>query len=503
MIKESVDVAIAAERARHVNVGNDARGSGPVRGQYASPIVRECTFAHTAVRRVCTFCWFMKCNPTAFHGTERAVELLRWFEKTESVFGISECAESKKVKFTAATLQEPALTWWNAKVATMGLETMNQMPWIEMKQLMTVEFCLIEEVSRIEHELWKLKVKEYNIVAYTQRFNELALMCPRMVEPERVKFDAYIRGLTDNIKGEVTSSKPANLNEAVRMAQKLMEQKSQARDERILEGKKRKWRAFQIEIELVKGNHRDNSRQTLQNNQKQGNARAMVTAPTDGKCHKCGKIRHKARYCKEKNVATGTNALPISTCYDYGEQGHTRNRCPRKVKQEEVGEVRGRAYAKGMLTEGPSGYCSMLNIDLVKIRASYEVELADGRVVSTNTVLKGCTLNLVNHIFEINLMPIELGTFDVIIGMDWLVKHAMPLLSVARKLRFIEGFYLISKPLTKLTQKDKKYEWGKEEEEAFQTLKQKLCSAPILALPEGTKDFVVHCDASSCEFYKL
>ncbi|GKG10591.1 putative reverse transcriptase domain-containing protein, partial [Tanacetum coccineum] len=62
--------------------------------------------------------------------------------------------------------------------------------------------------------------------------------------------------------------------------------------------------------------------------------------------------------------------------------------------------------------------------------------------------------------------------------------------------RFIEGFSLISKPLTKLTQKDKKYKWGKEEEEAFLTLKQKLCSAPILALPEGTKDFVVYCDAS-------
>ncbi|GKC80219.1 putative reverse transcriptase domain-containing protein [Tanacetum coccineum] len=57
--------------------------------------------------------------------------------------------------------------------------------------------------------------------------------------------------------------------------------------------------------------------------------------------------------------------------------------------------------------------------------------------------------------------------------------------------RFIESFSLISKPLTKLTQKDKKYEWGKKEEEAFQTLKQKLCSAPILALPEGTEDFVV------------
>ncbi|GJX54449.1 putative reverse transcriptase domain-containing protein [Tanacetum coccineum] len=229
MIKESVDAAIAAERARHANVRNDASRSGPARGQDAATVVRECTFAG-----------FMKCNPITFHGTEGAVELQRWFKKTKSVFGISECAEGKKVKFAAATLQGPALTWWNAKVATMGLETMNQIPWTEMKQLMTTEFCSIEEIQQMEHELWNLKVKEYNIVAYTQRFNELALMCLRMVEPERVKFDAYIRGLTDNIKGEVTSSRPANLNEVVRMAHKLMEQKSQARDERILEGKKQK-----------------------------------------------------------------------------------------------------------------------------------------------------------------------------------------------------------------------------------------------------------------------
>ncbi|GJZ23951.1 putative reverse transcriptase domain-containing protein [Tanacetum coccineum] len=76
----------------------------------------------------------------------------------------------------------------------------------------------------------------------------------------------------------------------------------------------------------------------------------------------------------------------------------------------------------------------MLDIDPIKIGASYGVELADGRVVSTNTVLKGCTLNLVNHIFEIDLMTIELGTFDVIIGMDWLVNHSMPLSFLARKL---------------------------------------------------------------------
>ncbi|GJS69839.1 reverse transcriptase domain-containing protein [Tanacetum coccineum] len=125
---------------------------------------------------------------------------------------------------------------------------------------------------------------------------------------------------------------------------------------------------------------------------------------------------------------------------------------PKKVKQEEVGEARGRAYAiKDAESQGSNvvtstlllnnryasvlfdlgsdrsfmdtRFSSMLDINPVKIDTSYEVELADGRVVSMNIVLKGCTLNLVNHLFEIDLMSIKLGTFDIIISMDWLVKH--------------------------------------------------------------------------------
>ncbi|GJS97757.1 putative reverse transcriptase domain-containing protein [Tanacetum coccineum] len=62
--------------------------------------------------------------------------------------------------------------------------------------------------------------------------------------------------------------------------------------------------------------------------------------------------------------------------------------------------------------------------------------------------------------------------------------------------RFTEGFSKIAKPMTKLTQKSMKFNWGEKEEAAFQTLKQKLCSAPILALPEGSENFMVYCDAS-------
>ncbi|GKB02652.1 putative reverse transcriptase domain-containing protein [Tanacetum coccineum] len=62
--------------------------------------------------------------------------------------------------------------------------------------------------------------------------------------------------------------------------------------------------------------------------------------------------------------------------------------------------------------------------------------------------------------------------------------------------RFIKGFSKIAKSMTKLTQKGIKFDWGEKEENAFQLIKQKLCSAPILALPEGSEDFVVYCDAS-------
>ncbi|GJZ04527.1 reverse transcriptase domain-containing protein [Tanacetum coccineum] len=94
--------------------------------------------------------------------------------------------------------------------------------------------------------------------------------------------------------------------------------------------------------------------------------------------------------------------------------------------------------------------------------------------------------------------------FDVVIGMDWLSKYRAKILCDEKVVHIpidgetliIRGFSKIAKPLTKLTQKNKSYIWGEEQESAFQLLKQKLCEAPILALPEGNDNFVVYCDAS-------
>ncbi|GJT96471.1 putative reverse transcriptase domain-containing protein [Tanacetum coccineum] len=208
LVAERVNAAVEAERERQANArrqGNNGAG-----GQGGAPAARECTFSG-----------FMKCNPTVFHGHEGAVEL-------------SSCHTSRALPWT----------WVELPGATSGLEAANHIGWTKMKRIMTDEFCPIEEVQRMEHELWNLKVKEFDITAYTKRFHELVQLCPEMVPSERKKIEAYIRGLTDNIKGTVIGSKPISLNEAVRMAHALMEQKSQARIERIYRANKRNGKVY-------------------------------------------------------------------------------------------------------------------------------------------------------------------------------------------------------------------------------------------------------------------
>nr|GEU63488.1 hypothetical protein [Tanacetum cinerariifolium] len=129
-------------------------------------------------------------------------------------------------------------------VATLGIEAMTRKTWAEMKVMMTEEFYPPEEIQRMECELWNLRVKVMDISSYTTHFNELVILCPGMVPTERKKVEAYICGLSKNIKGEVTSSEPATLNKAVWMAHTLMEQKVKAIVAREADNKKRKWEKF-------------------------------------------------------------------------------------------------------------------------------------------------------------------------------------------------------------------------------------------------------------------
>ncbi|GKD58727.1 reverse transcriptase domain-containing protein, partial [Tanacetum coccineum] len=184
----------------------------------------------------------------------------------------SDCKERDKVKFATATLQGRALTWWNGRIASMGIDVVNGTPWTEVRKWMTEEFCPRSVLQRMEQELYNLKLKGTDIDGYTNRFHELAMLCPRMVEPEQVKVDQYICGLSKNICGYVTSSKPVGIDEAIRMAYQLMGQIIQDKTDEVFVGEKRKG-------EGDRGGHGDNQRDyNRRQNQRRANARAMTSA---------------------------------------------------------------------------------------------------------------------------------------------------------------------------------------------------------------------------------
>nr|GEY59795.1 hypothetical protein [Tanacetum cinerariifolium] len=443
LVRDRIEAAIRAKRER-VRV-EATRAGGPAGGPAAAPMARECSFSG-----------FMKCGPTQFHGTEGAVRLVRWFKKMENTFEISECAEGKKVKFATATLHGRALTWWNSQVATLGREVANGRPWTEVKQMMTDEFCPTEEVHRLEDELRHLKLRDMNIVAYTERFNELALLCPDAVPNEKKRLNCTSKGCQRSLK------------------------KIQAKNERIADGLKRKWENNNQgnnnnNNSHNQGNYRNNNHNNQNNNLRKNNARALTMTQNAGanqtriapKCNRCGRCHfdqcppkcencrrmgHKAKDCRSKNVASGVVVQPNVVCYECRERGHKSRACPKKADRR-GGNVQGQAYVirDAKHNQGPnvvtgtfllnncyaimlfdSGadkssvdikFSHLIDIKPVKLNSSYEVKLADGKVVSTNSVLRGCTLNLLDHLFDIDLMPIELGTFDVIMGMDWLLER--------------------------------------------------------------------------------
>ncbi|GJY42916.1 putative reverse transcriptase domain-containing protein [Tanacetum coccineum] len=442
------------------NGGNGENGNGNRNGNHGMnyggfmPVARECTFQD-----------FLKCKPHNFSGTEGVVGLTRWFEKMETVFNISNCPSKYQVKYATCTLQDSALTWWNSHKRTIGVEKM-------------------------ETELWNLTVKGNDLTAYTQRFQELILLCTRMVPDEEDRVERFIGGLPDNIQGNVIAANPARLQDAIRIANQLMDKKVQGYAARSAENKRR-----------MESNLRDNRRQQppfkRQNTSGQNVARAYTAGNNERRgyagplpycnkcrlhheglctmrCGNCKKVGHQTRECRAA-IAPNTQRAPVGNqqgiiCYECGRPGHFRKDCPKLRNQNRGNQTRNKngnktgnqtggneatakAYAIGGGGTNPDSnvvtgtfllnncYASMLfdsgadrsfvsttfsallDVTPTTLDTSYAVELADGRISETNIVLRGCTLGLLGHPFDIDLMPVELGSFDVIIGMDWLAKY--------------------------------------------------------------------------------
>ncbi|GKB82846.1 hypothetical protein Tco_0949741 [Tanacetum coccineum] len=349
LVQDGIEAAIRAERERVKE--EETRAGGPAGG----PVARECTFTG-----------FMKCGPKQFYGIEGAVGLCRWFEKMESTFGISERAERRKVKFVTATLHGRALTWWNSQVATLGLEVANGKPWTELR--------------------------DTNIAAYTERFNELALLCPDAFPNENKKVELYIKGLLEIIKGETTSSRPAMLNDVVRIAHTLIEQKIQAKNERNAEGNKRRW-----ENNNQGGNNNRNNNDNRGNNNNRKNNNRNNNNRNNNNRNNRGNYRDNNQYNQRRAMTAAQNNVVDQA----DRRGGNVAGQPYALRNTEQGQgpnvvtstfLLNNRYARVLFDSGSdksfvnSGFSHLIDIKPMRLNISYEVELADGKLVSTNTV---------------------------------------------------------------------------------------------------------------------
>ncbi|GJV90250.1 putative reverse transcriptase domain-containing protein [Tanacetum coccineum] len=297
---------------------------------------------------------------TQHQGTEGVVGLTWWIEKMESVFNISGCAIENQVKFATCTLLGAALTWWNGQIRTLGPEAY-AMTWEVLKKKMMDKYCPQGEIKKLEIELWNLKVKGNNVPAYTERFQELTLICTKFVANETEKVDKYISGLPDNIYGNVKSARPKMLDETIELANDFMDQKLRTYTERQ-------------------------------------NVAKVYNMGTGEKKPYGGSLPKSTGNTNVANTQKGNGAAPKRNgCFECGAQGHFKRDCP-MLKNKDGGNENAQGWVYAVGNAEKRGNAS--------------------RNPNSNVVT--------DHPFNIDLMPVELGSFDVIIGIDWLRRcHAV------------------------------------------------------------------------------
>ncbi|GKB74733.1 putative reverse transcriptase domain-containing protein [Tanacetum coccineum] len=250
-------------------------------------------------------------------------------------------------------------------------------------RLMTEVYCPRNEIQKMETELWNMTVKGNDLTAYTQRFQELILLCTRMVPDEEDKVERFIGEGWRTTRGIIVGSNQFSSGKL--------------------------WRP-EVASAYRCGNYKKVGHLTR-------DCRAVVASNTQRAVNYGNQTRNK------NGNKTGGNEA-IARAYAIGGGG----------TNPDSNVVTGmfllnNCYASMLFDSGAdrsfvsSTFSALLDVAPSTLDTSYVIELADGRISETNVVLRGCTLGLLGHPFDINLMPVELGSFNVIIGMDWLAKY--------------------------------------------------------------------------------